>query len=354
MRRFSTAGHLKSFLLVPLCMLLASWFFMAVLPAYALPKAQHTSTCPAIPANFDYAHATKEELHHYLLPARPDSHDTSATNEWQQAVQRTIKTGGICASDHPQRKVMYHGKPVYALVKCASAAPAGTGCFLNWNGWNVGNNTAPGFNDAVGQWNIECVTTSKSPSDSMQVSWVGLGGIGENLWQVGTGWDSTNGYYLFYEAVGKNGTGGEVIILNNLSCGTHTSADLWFSPGNPASGVGFHIISGGIDVRGSAPPGFSSGYKSAEWIDERPSCGTDSQGHIKLFKLADYNYSQWTSAQASPNNATAPFYPISHFARTRNWMERNDGYRIANATSLGSDGESFNGNWEDNGDSQCG
>jgi hypothetical protein len=224
----------------------------------------------------------------------------------------------------------------------------------------MGNGTQPGFNEIVGKWNVECVTGSKSPSDSAQSSWVGLGGVYEgNLWQVGSAWASSLGYYLWYEAVGSNGTPQQVEFATT-HCGDHIYADLWFAPNNPSSNVAFYLTDNSTPYRGTAPSGFSSGNITAEWVDERPACGVDIFGNPLLYKLADYNYSEWTHAYASPNNPTAGFYSIGQLAHTRLWMEKNDGseLRIAWSDYLGSETGSGTDNyrayWEDNGNSQCG
>ncbi len=185
--------------------------------------------------------------------------------------------------------------------------------------------------------------------------WVGLGGYAENqLWQAGSSWDSSDGYFLWYEAVGTNGTSVEQKIVST-SCGEIIHAEVWFAPNNTSSNVGVDILDVNTDTIYTryAPSGFHSGYLTAEWIDERPRCGN------YLFGLADYHTANWSDSYASPNDATAPYYPIGYFAHTRLWMENNvTGARIANAAALGSNTgsgtDNFQSHWEDVGDPQCG
>lgn len=128
--------------------------------------------------------------------------------------------------------------------------------------------------------------------------------------------------FIWYEAVGAHGTPGITPIeINNVethpNCGNTLHTEVWFAPNEPTVNVGDLIINETTGVEywyGYAPQGFSSGKLSAEWIDERPSCGA---GYTYL---ADYNYSQWKDAYASPNNATAPYSPIGSFTHKRSWM----------------------------------
>jgi hypothetical protein len=185
----------------------------------------------------------------------------------------------------------------------------------------VGDGAQPGFNDVYGDWNIQCINQAKSPSDSMDASWVGLGGFYDsNLWQAGSGWSSSLGYYLWYEAVGTHGTGDAngndtEVYITGAHCGDHIFAEVWFAPNNTSSNVGYVIINktANVTYRGYAPSGFSSGNLTGEWIDERPTCGSDQNGNIELYKLTDYNYSDWSNAYISPNNASAGYSPIGFY-----------------------------------------
>lgn len=361
MKQARTFGLLKKSFQLFFSVSLATYLLSMGSLAHAsgVTRQASLSKCPTIPTNFDFAHASNQELHRYLLPAHPLTSDQQGTSDWQKTVAGDIQTGGICVPDMKTSPVVNNGRPVKsapALVNCNTVAPLGTQCSFNWNGYVEGDGTDPGFNEVVGKWNVECVTGSQSPSDSLQSSWVGLGGFfrGENLWQVGSGWSPSFGYFLWYEAVGQNGTPAEVEFART-NCGDHIAADIWFSANAPSSGLGYVLTDNGTSYRGTAPSGFTSGHVSAEWIDERPACG-DSV----LFKLADYNFSEWTHAFASPNNPTAGFDSIGQLAHTRLWMEDNDGSstRIAWADALGSENgsgtDNYQAHWEANGSSQCG
>lgn len=156
---------------------------------------------------------------------------------------------------------------------------------------------------------------------------------------------------MWYEAVGgPYQTNGEIPIQINgayvqPSCGIPIYTEVWFAPNDPTVNVGDLIINENTGVEywyGYAPQHFQSGQLSAEWIDERPCC----QPCGDFFQLADYNYSQWRDAYASPNNPTAPYYPIGYFTHTRSWMEDEDGNRIAWTDVLGSNNDGGTDNYK--------
>ncbi len=367
MKKRLPSGFLKRGFQLLLSLSLASSLFLTGSLAYASSVTQQTppSKCPKIPANFDFVHASKQELHQYLLPAAPPVSDSQAYNNWKNGIETTMRTGGICVNDRKTVPASHNAHPIIfgparpALVNCPAAAPSGTRCLYNWNGY-VAQNGTQGFNEVVGIWNVECVTTSQSPSDSVEGSWVGLGGYSEdNLWQVGSAWaynySPYGDYFLWYEAVGHNGNPyAQTIAITN--CGDQIYADIWFAPNNPSSNVSFYLTDDGLPYRGYyAPAGFSSGYLTADWIDERPGCSP-----TQYYRLADYNYSEWTHAYASPDDPNAGFYSIGDLTHTRIWMEDNDGTnnRIAWTDSLGSElgsgNDNYRAHWENNGHSQCG
>lgn len=325
------------------------------LPLHSVQAQQQTSTltCPVLPAHFDFAHATLQELRHFHIPLPPAVSDHSAFARWLKDVQKIKKI--VCLSDSYTHPITYQGQPIVSaplLENCPNSAPHGTTCSYNWNGYTVSNGTQ-GFNDAYGTWNIPCVTDSDS---STAVSnWVGLGGVQENLWQGGSSWDAADGYFLWYEAVGSHGTGGEQEIVP-AHCGETVRAEVSFTANDPSSNVSIDIldVQSGTTYTKSAPANFTSGDLTAEWIDERPKCGKG------LFGLADYGYSQWRDAYASTNDANSGFSSIGSFTHTRLWMANNDdsNTRIAWADKLGSDkgsgNDNFKGYWEAHGNSKCG
>lgn len=327
-------------------------------PTHALAVEQltaSTSSCPSIsahfrlPTHFDLLHVSSQELHRYFLPSRPPPNDLRAVSDWLKMVKSTKKI--VCTTNAPS--VLDHGRPVSSrpLVDCVSEAPSGTSCSTNWAGYTV--RTGPGFDDAYGEWDIPCIDSTNSPSDSMEGSWVGLGGADEtNLWQVGSAWKSSLGYYLWYQAVGDNGTVSEKEIATT-SCGDTIWAEVQFTPNDPSNNVSFSIHDNGTVYTGQAPSGFSSGSLSAEWIDERPNCSAHD-----FYKLADYSHSQWRNAFAAPNNANASASPLGTFDYTQEWMGDYGGTRIAVANALGSNAgsgtDNFTTDWEGNGTSHCG
>lgn len=354
MQSVFTPGFLKRILQVLLSASLFAWLFSIGFPAYASPiKPQSSSSsCPVLPAHFDFAHASRQELRAYHIPSPPATSDQHAIAKWLKDVQGIKKI--VCLPDTYSNPITYKGKSISstpALVNCATSAPSGTECGYNWTGYVVTNGTQ-GFNDVYGTWIVPCTTGSAFSAVS---DWVGLGGYAENnLWQAGSSWDPSHGYTLWYEAVGTHGTVGEQEIVST-SCGETIHAEVWFAPNNTSSNVGVDILDVNTDTIYTkyAPSGFHSGYLTAEWIDERPACGNS------LFGLADYHTAYWSDSYASANDATAPYYSIGHFAHTRIWMANTvTGARIARADVLGSNNgsgtDNFQSYWEDLGDPQCG
>lgn len=362
MKQGLPSGFLKRAFQLLISISLASWLLLPGSLAYASPAQQQASPskCPTIPANFDFLHASKQELHRYLLPAAPPVSDSQAYNSWKNGVQKAVRTGGTCVNDLKITSATHNGNPVISspLIPASGSCSGGV-CSPNWEGY-VAYNSSPGFNEVVGIWNVECVIGSLSPSDSVQVSWIGLGGgspVDNQLWQVGSGWAPWmpySHYYLWYEAVGgpyQNPS--QQVFLENVSCGDQIYADLWYAPNDPTSNVAFYLTDNGQPYRNYAPAGFASGQFSAEWIDERSGC--DYNGDV--YKLADYNYSQWTHAYASPDDPNAGFYSAGDLNASSFWMEDND-TTIAATSALGADlgsgNDNFLGYWEGNGSSQCG
>lgn len=146
----------------------------SALTASAAPASlrPHTvaSHCPTVPANFDFAHASRQELHQYLLPSRPPSGDPKEVAEWQRTVTDVVHS--VCVPDTNPLPAIANGKPV--IFNSCSTPPPQTTCSANWDGYIVGNGSQPGFNDVIGKWTIPCVS---SFGVAYQMgNWVGLGG----------------------------------------------------------------------------------------------------------------------------------------------------------------------------------
>jgi hypothetical protein len=304
-----------------------------------LVEESNTRDCPALPANFDPATASDQEISYYHLSPRPASGPTRT--QWIQAHQ------------HIQRIVCTHfvGRGLTSPSTETCNPPSGTVCTANWSGYYAGDGSQPGFNSVTGSWNVPEMNGSNSPPDSVYAIWVGLGGVDEgNLWQAGTGWTSKKGYYAWIEAVGPNGTSQQVTIAN-VHHNDAIKTTVYFN----AAGTFYELKDNKTLYYGSAPANFVSGNLTAEWIDERDACG-----YQLFYKLADFQYSQWSSADATPFHAGAQPEPIGSFTHTRLWIGDNgiNTTRLAWADHLGSNTGSGTDNfidyWEDNGSSQCG
>jgi hypothetical protein len=152
------SGFLKRSLQLFLSTGLASWLLLAGSLAHASPLTERASSskCPTIPANFDYVHASRQELHQYLLPAAPPVSDTQAYSDWKNSVEATMHGKGVCVDDEKTFIASNNGHPVRSgplLFNCVASAPPGTQCFPSWNGYFAGNGSQPGYNEIVGKWN---------------------------------------------------------------------------------------------------------------------------------------------------------------------------------------------------------
>jgi len=300
-----------------------------------LVKESNTRDCPALPANFNPATASDQEISHYHLSPRPKSGPARA--HWIQVHQHIRRI--VCTHFVGQGNV---NSPLDSCIP-----PPGTTCFLNWSGYYAGDGSQPGFNEVTGSWTVP--EMASSPSDSQYAIWVGLGGrYGDNLWQAGTAWTPSQGYYAWIEAVGANGTPGPVYITSVKHNDPVTVTVSFYS-----GGTSYEIIDNGTLYGGSAPSGFQSGNLTADWIDERPACKTG------FYKLADFRYSGWTSAYATPNRSGAGAESIGSLTHTRAWIANSntDNTRLAWADRLGSNGsgnDNFLDHWQENGSSTCG
>jgi hypothetical protein len=300
-----------------------------------LVKESNTRDCPALPPNFNPATASDQEISHYHLSPRPKSGPARA--HWIQV------------HSHIRRIICTHfvGQTINPSTDDCSNPPPGTTCFINWSGYYAGDGSEPGFNEVTGSWTVP--EMASSPSDSQYAIWVGLGGrFGDNLWQAGTAWNSSQGYFAWIEAVGANGTSGPVYIV-----GVNHNDSMTVSVSFGSYGTDYEIMDNGILYGGSAPNGFQSGNLTADWIDERPACKTG------FYKLADFRYSGWTSAYATPNRAGAGEESIGSLTHTRAWIanSRTDNTRLAWADRLGSNGsgnDNFIDHWQNLGSSTCG
>lgn len=226
--------------------------------------------------------------------------------------------------------------------------PTGTVCFVNWSGYTAGDGSQPGFNEVTGSWNVPEMDGSNSPPDSQYAIWVGLGGYygGDNLWQAGTAWKPNQGYFAWIEGISSNplDSFGPVTITP-----VHHNDPMTVTVSFYSGGTSYEIIDNGTMYGGSAPPDFQSGNLTADWIDERPGC---KQG---FYQLADFQYSQWSDADATPNRPGAESESIGSFTHTRFWIGDNGIHtpRLAWADYLGSNKgsgtDNFIDHWEGEG-----
>ncbi|MGH2510044.1 MAG: hypothetical protein ACRDHZ_21910, partial [Ktedonobacteraceae bacterium] len=180
MKRVFLSKSLKRILSLLLSILLFAWLFLPVWPAQTASAMLPTSVpnCPVLPAHFDFAHASRQELRLYHIPFPPATSDRHAVANWLKDVQGLKKI--VCLPATYTHPVLHQGQPVVsaplvalpARVDCTSAAPSGTKCSANWNGYTVENGTQ-GLNDAYGTWNVPCV--KGSGSTTAVSNWVGLG-----------------------------------------------------------------------------------------------------------------------------------------------------------------------------------
>lgn len=239
-----------------------------------------------------------------------------------------------------------------ALLSGTSSCPAphsGTGnsgtwtCTQAWSGYMVTSDT---FDQVEGNWNVQCPGSGNSAGD-FESTWIGVGGNGGNLVQVGTTYagDPDAGipfaYYPFWEyATGSTSTGSTFVdIYAPLKCTTSIAAHVYRNSSNEWC----------TSVTWGGTATFTQCYSSAdqpsqttaEWVDERPKCGS---GYPSLF---NFNYTVFSNAYA--HSTDRGWHTIGGYPRDQIGMYYlSGGYwvNMAYPNNLYTGDTSFRDNWQ--------
>jgi Peptidase A4 family len=213
----------------------------------------------------------------------------------------------------------------------------------NWAG-----NVATGWNygEAVGQWNVPCL--SPIGVNGYSNAWVGLGGDGYdgggNLIQAGTESDesvssgkSTLSYYAWVEDYPNDPT---EIYAFSVNCGDTMYADIWqdYTNGNPTK-ANMYIAdwSKGIYWNAWNTSTFSNG-STAEWIVERP--------WLQYWpNLANFNWVTFSSCYAVQNNNPVMLQDLPHnYSTIRSVTDANR--VMASPGPIGVDGNDYGSHFD--------
>jgi len=198
----------------------------------------------------------------------------------------------------------------------------------NWAGFFVGTGSGNGFKEVTGNWNTPC-TAAPINSNHIAAEWVGLGGYygTGNLLQTGTVLLADGRFHIFYELFPNT----PVVTNQTFNCGNSFTAEVdynFVSTGNNKNHIFIKNITTGFTLD-TTLGGFQPDLESAEWIDERPSCGGNN-----FTDLANFHYVNWSSTLARPNFSGAGYNGIGNFVNTNLTMEDHNTTTLAHPDGL--------------------
>ena len=222
----------------------------------------------------------------------------------------------------------------------ADALPnASVSSSLNWAGFYVGTSTGSGFKQVTGNWSTPCMSGPIN-SNHLTAQWIGIGGIygSQHLLQVGTVLLTDARFHPFYELFPSP----PVISGQAFSCGNNFTAEADYgvrSTGTNKNHISIKNLTTGFTLDYIVPDSkFKPDTKSAEWVDERPSCKSG------LTDLADFHYVNWTNPQARGTAKGAGLSPIRSFTNSSIVMQDNKHHTLAKPDGLNSN-NTFKDRW---------
>ncbi len=217
----------------------------------------------------------------------------------------------------------------------------------NWSGFFVGTGSGNGFKEVTGNWNTPC-TLGTINSNHITAEWVGLGGYygNGNLLQTGTVLLSDGRFHIFYELFPNP----PIITNQSFSCGNAFTAEVdynFISTGTNKNHVYIKNTTTGFTLD-TTLGGLQPDLESAEWIDERPSCGGGN-----VTDLANFHYVNWSNTLARPNFAGGAYWGIGTFVNTNLSMQDHSGNVLAHPDGLKAN-NTFTDRWYNTGnDGHC-
>jgi hypothetical protein len=276
--------------------------------------------------NFDPLKASDSDLLSYGLSRRPQG-TTADVLRW--AHEMRLAKYRYCGASTSVPGV--HTTPLPKVHRNGKVFAGG-----NWSGYEVVTNT---YNVVEGQWVVPAYE-SICCIDVAHVTWVGLGGDGGSpLWQGGTTEDQTNGYHFWWEMYPNVSLQRFNYPVLHANDSVYAEADWNVNIANCSYLVVVDNTTGQYTNKTYCARPYQ---QTAEWVDERPSCGTNPDGTPKLWALQNFGSGSqvpWTYADARAGSTTQV---ISGWPYQANWMYDDYGNLLAYPTDLGPGGNNFN------------
>ena len=181
---------------------------------------------------------------------------------------------------------------------------------LNWGGDGVYNTASYIFPGVRGRFYQPVPNPGSCPDNQTILSWVGLGGKNNPLYQAGSSWfgigTGSFGYHAWWEViVGKSDTYMVFIPSINVSGGDIIDAQVLVQGSSTSMRV--EDVTKGVVSYTSASGGLGSEV-DAEWIDERAMIGGQYTSLTKYgttswfaMQVMRSNSSSWSGAYSEPN-----------------------------------------------------
>jgi len=209
----------------------------------------------------------------------------------------------------------------------------------NWAGFYVGAGSGSGFKQVIGNWYTPC-TSGPINSNHLNAQWVGIGGVygNQRLLQVGTALLTDGRFHLFYELFPNPPT----ISTQSFGCANAFTAEVdynLYSRGANKNHVYIKNLSTGFTLDYTVSDSqFKPDMQSAEWIDERPSCGSG------LTDLANFHYVNWTGIQVRSNTNSAGLSGAGSFSNNALVMQDKNQNTLAKPDGLNTN-NTFKDRW---------
>lgn len=228
----------------------------------------------------------------------------------------------LCAALFAARAPSSAASPIGGALPMATTCSTGFPRTCNWSGYMLHDtNASAPLDDAKGTWNVQC-TTAGDPSAEV-ATWVGIGGHygTQELAQAGVG--IYNGAFRPFVEFAPDGP---IYIANNiaLGCTTTVTAEVWYSSGD-AAWCGNVVWAGGAYFN-CGPTSFVPDQTSAEWVDERPSCG------LGYYYLTNFHYTNFSNGYA--HTASQGWHTIAYWTTYALSMYDFNGAQLAYAHGL--------------------
>lgn len=237
------------------------------------------------------------------------------------------------------------------IVHKKNKSPVINDANINWDGYEVDYTPSTFWmNAARGWYNLNCV----SGNGIGYSAWVGIGGsLGTYLWQAG--WDGVYRKFWYEQVGGSKDTHGEVTLSLSPGprCGDQAYTYVDYFKSNP-NGTYTYLGDTTLGVYKSVSlNGGQSDEESAEWIDERPSCGNNPNGSPKVYNLGAFDQNNWQGDYWFLGDSG--YHPITYdYNYQQDTIVDRNGYQLATTSAIDSSGERFTDTFLYSGsDGQC-